>query len=193
MTTHELDEFTSYCALKLANVQRPHSKSTLNIHKIGDTLDPRTKSVFASSATTTPAKHECDRHTIPPRTEFHAWYEVKLRTTRETKSVAETCAVRFRALPNRPSLWSHNTVAGVLFTVVFVIANALKQLMLQDKLSDKDNGEQQSCDGQARYTISLCCATQHLPYTQTGSINFILRIETCQCTMGIFKVYFEVK
>ena len=51
-------------------------------------------------------------------------------------------------------LGTHNTVAGVLFTTVFVIAIPLKQLMLQENRSDKDNGEHNSCDGRRAKSIT---------------------------------------
>jgi hypothetical protein len=51
-------------------------------------------------------------------------------------------------------LGTHNTVAGVLFTTVFVIAIPLKQMMLQVNRSDKDNGEQNLRDGRRRGSIS---------------------------------------
>ena len=62
------------------------------------------------------------------------------------------CNVLHRLLHYREA--THNTVAGVLFTTVFVIAIPLKQMMLQVNRSDKDNGEQNPCDGRRNGSIS---------------------------------------
>ena len=63
----------------------------------------------------------------------------------DTTSAMVFCNVLHQLLLHRVA--SHNTVAGVLFTTVFVIAIPLKQMMLQVNRSDGDTSGHNSCDG----------------------------------------------